>query len=190
MRKHQLEIAALILVSAVLYWLSYELQGWLFQFTEHVPGVNWFYLPAGLRVMLVLVAGLYGALGIFAATIVIDLLHMKDLNGVVLLLTAVASGFGAWVALWLMRWRGLIDAGLTRLTSTSLIQYALMYSLFNALFHQAVWWASRRDGAVFLVDVWPMFVGDLLGAAFFLYGLKVVMKFSTSPSLNKSDLLN
>ena len=173
MRKHQFEIAALVLVSAVLYWLSYELQAWLFQFTEHVPGVNWFYLPAGLRVMLVLVAGLYGALGIFTATIVIDLLHTKDLNGIVLLLTAVASGFGAWGALWLMRWRGLIDAGLTQLTSTSLIQYALIYSLLNALFHQAVWSAFHRDGAMFMVDVWPMFVGDLLGALFFLYVLKI-----------------
>jgi hypothetical protein len=29
------------------------------------------------------------------------------------------------------------------------------------------------------VDVWPMFVGDLLGALFFLYALKVVPKFKS-----------
>ena len=177
MALRQIEAAVLIFLSAVLYWLGYEFQGWLFQFTEHVPGVNWFYLPAGLRVVFVLVAGLHGALGIFAATVVIDLLHMKDLSGMALLLTAFASGFGAWFALLFMRWRGKIDAGLTVLTSAVLIQYALIYALFNAVFHQAVWWAFQRDGALFMVDVWPMFVGDLLGALFFLYALKVALKF-------------
>ena len=175
MVRRQMETAVLISLAAVLYWLGYAVQGWLFQFTEHVSGVNWFYLPAGLRVVLVLVAGLNGALGIFAATIVINLLHMGDMNGTVLLLTAGASGFGAWFALLLMRWRGQIDAGLTVLTSSVLIQYALIYALFNAVFHQLVWWTLQRDGARFMVDVWPMFVGDLLGALFFLYALKVLL---------------
>lgn len=179
MEKQHIETAVLIFLSAVLYWLGYEFQGWLFHFTEHVPGVHWVYLPAGLRVVFVLVAGLNGALGIFAATVVINLLYMKDLNTTVLLLTAVASGFGAWFALLLMRWRGQIDVGLTVLTSAGLIQYALIYALFNAFFHQVVWWAFQHDGAIFMVDVWPMFVGDLLGALFFLYALKVVFKFKS-----------
>lgn len=173
------ETAVLIFLAAILYWLGYQFQGWLFQFTEHVPGVNWFYLPAGLRVVFILVAGLNGALGIFAATIVINIMHMEDMNLAVVLLTAVASGFGAWFALMLMRWLGQIDAGLTRLTSAVLIQYALIYALFNAVFHQVVWWAMQRDGARFMVDVWPMFVGDLLGALFFLYALKVVLKLKS-----------
>ena len=169
------ETAVLIFLAAVLYWLGFEFQGWLFQFTEHVPGVNWFYLPAGLRVVFILVAGLNGALGIFAATIVINTMYMEDMNLAVVLLTAVASGFGAWFALMLMRWLGQIDAGLTRLTSAVLIQYALIYALFNAVFHQVVWWAMQRDGARFMVDVWPMFVGNALGALLMLYGMKFVI---------------
>lgn len=179
MVRRQIETAFLIFLAAVLYWLGYEFQGWLFQFTEHVSGVNWFYLPAGLRVVFVLVAGLNGAWGIFAATIVINLLHMEDMNGTVLLLTAVASGFGAWFALLLMRWRGQIDADLMVLTSSVLIQYALIYALLNAVFHQVVWWAFQRDGASFIVDVWPMFVGDVLGALFFLYALKGLLKLKS-----------
>jgi hypothetical protein len=173
------ETAVLITLTAVLYWLGYEFQGWLFQFTEHVPGVNWFYLPAGLRVVFILVAGLNGALGIFAATIAINLMHTEDMSLAVLLLTAVASGFGAWFALMLMRWRGQIDASLMVLTSAVLIQYALIYALFNAVLHQVVWWALQRDGARFMVDVWPMFVGDLLGALFFLYALKGLIKLKS-----------
>ena len=34
------ETAVLIFLAAILYWLGYQFQGWLFQFTEHVPGVK------------------------------------------------------------------------------------------------------------------------------------------------------
>jgi hypothetical protein len=182
-QREAIEGAILIAISAVLYWLGYELQSLLFRFTEHIPGVNWFYLPAGLRVLFVLVAGIYGALGIFAATVVIDLMHMQDLSGVLLLLTAAASGFGAWVALWVLRWKGVIAQGLQGLTSMALMQYALIYAVFNALFHQVSWWAFKRDGSLLMVDIWPMFVGDLLGAVAFLYGLKLALGLIRKPTL-------
>lgn len=177
-KPYLLEAAILIFVSAFLYWAGFEIQGWLFSFTEHIPGVNWLYLPSGLRVLLVMVAGAYGATGVFIATIVIDLLHMPDLRGATMIATSLASGFGAWVALWVLRWRGLISAGLTGLTSMALLQFALLFSIFNALFHQTVWWMSNRSGSLFMVDIWPMFVGDLLGATAFLYGLKLVLRLT------------
>ena len=178
-----LEAAILISVTAVLYWLGFELQGLLFQFTEHIPGVNWFYLPAGLRVLFVLVAGIYGAVGIFAATIVIDLLHMQDLNGILLLLTAVASGFGAWAALLLLRWKGVIAEGLQGLTVAALFQFALVYAVFNSVFHQVTWWVFKREGSLLMVDIWPMFVGDLLGAVVFLYGFKLALALKRKSAL-------
>ena len=190
MRKtHLIEAIVLVLISAILYWGGFEVQGWLFSFTEHIPGVNWFYLPSGLRVLLVMVAGAFGATGIFLATIVIDLMHMPDIRGVMMLATALASGFGAWVALWLLRWKGVISAGLTDLTAVALLQFALLFSVFNALFHQTVWLLSNRSGSLFMVDVWPMFVGDLLGAIFFLYGLKLALRLK-KVSNRDDDLLN
>lgn len=174
-KAHLIESAVLVLVSAFLYWAGFELQRWLFSFTEHIPGVNWFYLPSGLRVLLVMVAGALGATGIFLATIVIDLLHIPDIRGLMLLATAFVSGFGAWVALWALRWKGLISAGLNGLTSVALLQFALLFSILNTLFHQTVWLLSDRSGSLFMVDIWPMFVGDLLGATAFLYGLKWLM---------------
>ena len=182
-QREAIEGAILIAITAIFYWLGYELQGLMFQFTEHIPGVNWFYLPAGLRVLFVLVAGIYGAVGIFAATIVIDLLHMQDLNGILLLLTAVASGFGAWAALLLLRWKGVIAEGLQGLTVAALFQFALVYAVFNSVFHQVTWWVFKREGVVMMIDIWPMFVGDLLGALAFLYGWKLLLMASKSKGL-------
>jgi len=173
--RYATEIAILTIVSAVIYGLGFEVQAWLFHFSEHMPGVSWFYLPAGLRVLLVLVFGLSGAAGIVLASAVINLMHMHDLNGAMLVLTAVASGSGAWCALAFMRWRQLISANLSGLTSGALLQYALLYSALNAFLHQAVWWLFQREGAMFMVDVWPMFIGDFLGALVFLYGWKMAL---------------
>lgn len=181
-KAYLVEAAVLVGISAFLYWAGFELQGWLFSFTEHIPGVNWFYLPSGLRVLLVMVAGAFGATGIFLATIVIDLMHMPDIRGSMMLATALASGFGAWVALCLLRWKCVISEGLTGLTTVALLQFALLFSIFNALFHQTVWLLSNRSGSLFMVDIWPMFVGDLLGATAFLYGLKLVLSIKKARS--------
>lgn len=183
-KSYAIEAIVITLVSALLYWAGFEVQGWLFSFTEHIPGVNWFYLPSGLRVLLVMVAGVFGATGIFLATIVIDLMHMPDIHGAMMVATALASGFGAWVALWVLRWRGVIAEGLTGLTSVALLQFALLFSVFNALFHQMVWLITNRSGSLFMVDIWPMFVGDLLGATAFLYGLKLVLSFKRARDSN------
>ena len=178
------EAVALVLISAFLYWAGFEVQGWLFSFTEHIPGVNWFYLPSGLRVLLVMVAGVFGATGIFLATIMIDLLYMPDIRGATILATALASGFGAWVALWVLRWKGVISAELTGLTTVALLQFSVLFSIFNALFHQSVWLLSKREGSLFMVDIWPMFVGDLLGAIAFLYALKLALSLKKARTGN------
>jgi len=188
-KAYLVEAAVLVFVSALVYWAGFELQVWLFSFTEHIPGVNWFYLPSGLRVLLVMIAGAFGATGIFLATIVIDLMHLSEIRGAMLISTALASGFGAWLALWVLRCKGVIAEGLTDLTSLALLQFALLFSIFNAVFHQTVWLVTDRSGSMFMVDVWPMFVGDLLGAMFFLYGLKMMLKLSRSPGVGKGKSL-
>lgn len=183
------EAIVLIFISALLYWAGFQLQNWLFSFTEHIPGVNWFYLPSGLRVLLVMVAGVFGAIGICLATVVINLIYNPDIRGLMLVSTALASGFGAWVALWVLQWRGVIAKGLIGLNSLALLQFAFFFSILNAVFHQTVWLLSNRSGSLFMVDIWPMFVGDLLGATTFLYGMKLVLLLKKINSQN-NDLLN
>lgn len=166
--KHALEAGLIILFAAVLYWLGFELQNWLFKFTEVIPGVNWFYLPGGLRVVLVWVGGIYGATGIFVATMLIDVLHIQDIQGLMFLGTGLVSGFGPLLALHLV-WPRHSWQQQSRLTSTRLLTFAGTYALLNAVLHQAVWWYFQREGSVATVDFWPMFIGDLTGSVTLLY---------------------
>lgn len=175
---HFLEAGLIVLVAAVLYWLGFELQNWLFKFTEVIPGVNWFYLPGGLRVVLVWVGGIYGATGIFVATMLINVLHMQDIQGFTFLWTAVVSGFGPLLALHLVLPRRSWQQE-SPLTTTRLLTFAGTYALLNALLHQAVWWYFQREGSVATVDFWPMFIGDLTGSVTLLYLWKFALTVRT-----------
>ena len=54
---------ALFTVIGAVLWLGFlPFYDWLFSWTEHVPGINWVYLPHGVRMMLVLLLGAAGAL--------------------------------------------------------------------------------------------------------------------------------
>ena len=67
-----LEISAMVLVSAMLFVELYRINDWLFGNLEFTEGVNWIFLPAGFRVLLVLVMGLPGAVGIFLGNLWLD----------------------------------------------------------------------------------------------------------------------
>ena len=55
-----LEIATMVAVSAVLYVEFFHLNNLIFAKLEHIHGVNWVFLPAGFRVLLVLGMGWAG----------------------------------------------------------------------------------------------------------------------------------
>lgn len=50
-------------ISALVWCLFVPLYAWVFSWTEYISGINWIYLPHGLRMMLVLMFGVSGALG-------------------------------------------------------------------------------------------------------------------------------
>ncbi len=169
------EIASMVLVSAVLFVELYRINDWLFGQLEFTDRVNWIFLPAGLRVLLVLVIGLPGAVGILLGNLWLD---REDLLGGPLLsivATAMASGFGPWLVRWWMQKRGLIDAQLQRITSSHLLHFVLLYAGLNALLHQLIHWAFHTPNTTPWVDLWPMFIGDAVGALLVLYAFKLAL---------------
>ena len=56
------ETTALTLISAVLFVGFFHLNDLIFSIFEYSDGISWVFLPAGFRVILVLIMGLPGAL--------------------------------------------------------------------------------------------------------------------------------
>ena len=55
-------------ISALLYSALFFFNDWLTETLKYDLGVSWIYLPAGLRLFLILIFGLAGAIGIAVAS--------------------------------------------------------------------------------------------------------------------------
>lgn len=59
----------LALLSFAAYWASFRLNGLVGAWTEYAPGVSLIFLPAGVKLVALLVAGGWGLLGLAAAAL-------------------------------------------------------------------------------------------------------------------------
>ena len=55
---------AMVLATIVMFALTLAANGWLFPQLELIPGINWIYLPAGVRLVATLLFGGAGAVGL------------------------------------------------------------------------------------------------------------------------------
>lgn len=169
------EQAALSLVSAVLFVSFFEINNWLFASLEYTQGVSWVFLPAGFRVILVLAFGLPGALGLVMGSWFIDSETLLSSSWFFPFLNGVVSGLTPWLVMKYLNRLGLPGLQLQTMTAQGLLQLTLIFSAASAFGHQLVWWLFERPGANIWVDVWPMFIGNVLGALLMLYGMKWVL---------------
>ncbi len=175
-----LQWVLMVLLSALLFACFFRLNDWLFDWLEYVKGVNWVFLPAGFRVLLVLAMGIPGALGIAVATLWLDTQGTSPPPSEVMLLTCLASGFGPWLVKFGMERLGLLGQNLAELTSARLLQFVLLYAAFNAICHQLIFWGFSPESSRLWLDLWPMFVGDLTGALVVLYTFKLSLPWLRS----------
>ena len=169
--------ALMVGLSAFLFVGFYRLNDVLFSGPfEHAQGINWVFLPSGFRVLLVLVLGWPGALGIVGGTFWLDQERLLEPSGwLTVLLTGLASGFGPWLIKRWMESRGWLDVHLRDISPQRLLHFVLLYAVLNSVSHQFIRWYLLNIDSQPWLDVWPMFVGDALGAVLVLYTMKYTL---------------
>jgi hypothetical protein len=138
----------------------------LLRFTEVAAGVNWIYLPAGMRMCYVLVLPIHGALAIFTASV---LMTFRDptLGWTLVMVSGCVTAAGPVLARAVALQRLGLQTNLENLTSVMLWKLAALFGLFSTALHQAFYLSIGRESAFAL-----MWVGDTLGCLICLYGLK------------------
>jgi hypothetical protein len=170
-----LQTTALTALSAVLYVCFYQVNSWIFSNFEHSQGVSWVFLPAGFRVILVLLLGISGAFGLVLGSWYIDRGMFGDSDQMLAILNGVVGGLTPWVILKYLTMRQWLSDKLHALTSRQLLNMTLVFSAGSAITHQALWLVMERPNVNFWIDVWPMFFGNLTGALLMLYSFKFVI---------------
>lgn len=180
------EAAALSLVSASLFTGFFQVNALIFSHLEFSQGVNWLFLPAGFRVLLVLTMGLPGCLGIFLGNLFLDQDHLRHGHTSITLMTAAISGFTPWLVMKAMIKLHLLNEHLQDLTHQQLLQFTLLYAVANAVLHQWLWSINPEHLHNVWVEIWPMFIGDALGALIVIYAFKGLLNLINLPSTGRS----
>lgn len=146
-------------------WLAIGLLNREFMgFTQLVPGINFVYLPAGLRLLLVLLLGGAGALGILIANPVLFLLVIGPGTPLEIATNSLAVAFVPYFAVRLCAAGLRIEPSLGGLRPWHLPIMSLAVSVASPLLinHNFLLF-GRHPAADFVHNTTSMMVGDFLG---------------------------
>jgi hypothetical protein len=135
-------------------------------------GVNWLYLPAGLRIFLTLIFGLSGATGIAFASFLISYFGEFQQDLTLCIGIGLISGFAPYLARFLVLKNIELESDLHNLNIYKLGICILAYAFLSASLHQ--WWfytmGLEKTGTLNHFAV--MVFGDVLGSLLFIAVVK------------------
>jgi len=170
-----------VVISAFVYALLFYINSWITGELVFSLGVNWIYLPAGLRLFLTLIFGLPGALGIALASALISYSGELSSDLTICVGTGLISGFAPYLARIFVFSNVKLEADLSNMNLQKLLLCILIYALMSAGLHQ-YWYATvglENTGSVNHFAV--MAIGDVLGSilliALIKSGLDLIKRF-------------
>ncbi|WP_416546122.1 hypothetical protein ACHEXK_11000 [Limnohabitans sp. DCL3] len=173
--QNALQKSTLIAISAVLFVGFFQFNSWIFASLEYSHGISWVFLPAGFRVILVLVLGTSGAFGLMLGSWYIDRDMFGGSSEMLAIMNGVVSGFTPWLILKYMTSQNGLNHQLQALSTRQLLNMTLIFSAASAISHQLLWSVMERPNVNPWVDVWPMFFGNVTGALLMLYSFKFLL---------------
>ena len=171
MRHLQLKFA-LVAGTATLFLATILLNELLFTHLEFAPGINMIYLPAGVRLLSVLLFAEAGAIGLLLASWGICFFYLFPDDPVRSFIGGILSALAPFLAYRVLLASG-IGASLRGMSGQRLFCFALLFSVMSPAMHHA--WFALMGGQ----DLWKgfivMFTGDLAGTLIVLYGAKLAL---------------
>lgn len=184
LRLHFLSITGTVVAFLVSLWINQA----VFTDTSFVRGINWVYLPSGIRLLSTLLVGVDGFIGLLVAGLLVDFLYWFPHDPVRAIAGAILGSLAPYLVYRLALERYDLRASLTNLTPKRLLILAVAYSIANPLLHH-IWFALQGDTHNFVESFVMMFAGDLFGALIVLYVIKGILSLlPKQPS--RSNLTN
>lgn len=161
-----------VIAFLALNWLN-EL---LFIRLELSSGINWVFLPAGIRLLATLLFGFAGFVGLLLVGIYLNFQHFAFQDEARAVYGAVAGAGGPYLAyLFAKHW---FDLGprLRNLTAQRLLITGILCGVTNPAFHHAFMWV--QTGVVDWTGLAVMITGDIIGILVVLYIAKGLLSLT------------
>ena len=130
------------------------------------------FLPAGLRLVAVLLFGLHGVMGLFFGAMVTGLPLGLDTQTTVTI--SLISAVNPYLAINTTKYCLKIDRLMTGLNAKQLLSISFFAALFNGLSHNLYFHTHIHEST--LGNCFTMFIGDFLGALILLYAFALGIK--------------
>ena len=166
--------ASMVALTMVLFIAALKLNELLFSQFDFAPGIDWIYLPAGVRLLSTLLFGEAGAVGLLFISWIVCFVDFFPNDPV----RSFVGGILASAAPYLV-YRGLqhfsgLKPSLQNLTPRLLLICAVMFSLASPFIHHL--WFALYEHKHHLVDSFiAMATGDLGGTLVVLYFAKFML---------------
>ncbi len=170
LRLHFWSVTGTVVVYVLSLWLNEE----IFRHTEFLNGINWIYLPTGIRLLSTLLLGVDGAIGLVLSGLIVDFGYYFPHDPVRAIVGAIFSAIGPYAVYRMALERYGLKASLTNLTPKRLLVLALAVALANSTLHN-IWFGLTEKTPDLLESFCTMFAGDLLGALILLYICKGIL---------------
>lgn len=154
----------MVLTSGLIWSAVWVANKYLMAATHLAPGIDLVFLPAGFRLLLVIVFGVWGAIGICLADPLMFLIEFGHGSPVEMAVNALISGFVPWLAVKAFCRVAGIEGSLQQLKPIHLPLLALTVSIAAPLaFNLHFLFNGRAEAGQFLHNFTGMAVGDFLG---------------------------
>lgn len=162
-----------IVATIVLFFGMLVLNDWLFRHLEFAPGINWVYLPAGMRLLATLLFREAGAIGLLVVSWLVSFIWFFPHDFTRAFMGGIIAALAPYLVYRLAQYLYGLHTSLANLTPRRLLLLCVAYSFASPLLHH-VWFAIQGQDDL-LRGFAVMFVGDLAGTLIVIYAMKLVL---------------
>lgn len=155
---------ALATIFAAVYYLAFWIQvHWLASF-DFVQGVSLLFLPAGIKMLAIVVGGAWGIGGVFVTSMLLSRFVWGDQGFVYALLAQIVWAGVPYLTYQILKRQLQIDEMLLSLKGSHIVLIAIAISLTSSLADRSFRYAAGQlEGGMFNTSVWAMMLGDVGG---------------------------
>lgn len=176
-----------IVLSAILYMGFFYFNQVITAPLEDTKGVNWIFLPAGIRIFITLIFDYSGAIGLAIASLLINYIGYYQVDLITTLGIAVICGAAPLLGRHFAIHNLQVEADLSNITFRQLLGCILAYSLLSSGFHQ-LWFVTRELDSGGWDHFIAMFCGDVAGSILFVAVIKYGIDF-VKGKLGRNNLI-
>jgi hypothetical protein len=160
-----------IIISVALYMAFFYFNQYITAPLEDAKGVNWIFLPAGIRIFITLILDYSGAVGLAIASTLINYIGFYELDFTSTVGIAVICGIAPLLGRHFVIHSLKVQPDLSNISMSQLLIIIVAYSLLSSGLHQ-LWFAARGLDSASWNHFISMLCGDVIGSILFVAIIK------------------